>query len=428
MKNITLKIFIKGFFLFWVGLMLTTHLSASEFIITVQTDNDGNSTDTQFTIPTHANSEYSYDVDCENDGSNKATGVTGNFTCNYDVPGTYTIAINYNFPRIYFNNSGDKKKILSVEQWGSDAWDSMDMAFYGAENLVINAADTPDLSNATSLRGMFYDATNLGNGSGNWNWDISNISSIYSMFRYASSFNKDIGSWDISGISLMNVLFQGASSFNQDIGNWDTSDVTNMYGMFGGANSFNQDLSDWDFSSVTSFNGMFNGVPLSISNYDNLLISLNEQSALDGITFTADASSYCQGESNRTALIEDHAWGFDDLGSNCTFYISTPNNMSVESGLTLVGYVYAMDTMAMTQYSIIGGADGDKFTIDISSGELNFSTTPNYYTPTDSNGDNVYRVQIKASADMESDVQTIKVTVTNGSNVSIVPIINYLLF
>jgi len=98
--------------------------SADDFVITVQTDNLGSSSSTQFTIPT-TGSGYNYNVDCDDDGFDEATGQTGNYTCNYGSAGTYTVRIKDNsgagtgFPRIYFNNGGDKYKLLTIEQWGT---------------------------------------------------------------------------------------------------------------------------------------------------------------------------------------------------------------------------------------------------------------------------------------------------------------------
>ena len=40
--------------------------------------------------------------------------------------------------------------------------------------------------------------------------------------------------------------------FNQNISQWDVSNVTDMYSMFNYAYSFNQDLSIWDVENVTS--------------------------------------------------------------------------------------------------------------------------------------------------------------------------------
>lgn len=83
---------------------------------TWKTDNAGTSNSTSITIPT-TGSGYNYSVDWNNDGTFDETGLTANVTHDFGTAGTYTIRITGSFPRIYFNNGGDRLKILSVNQW-----------------------------------------------------------------------------------------------------------------------------------------------------------------------------------------------------------------------------------------------------------------------------------------------------------------------
>ena len=46
------------------------------------------------------------------------------------------------------------------------------------------------------------------------------------------SFNQTIGSWDVSQVTTMQGMFARATAFNQDIGSWNVSKVTNMSSMF----------------------------------------------------------------------------------------------------------------------------------------------------------------------------------------------------
>ena len=130
-----------------------------DFVITVQTDNAGTSSDTQFMIPT-AGSGYNYNVDCDNDGSDETKGETVTTSAIISA-GTYTVRIKDNtgagtgFPRIYFNNGGDKEKILTIEQWGTGQWTSMESAFYGCSNLEGRRQMRLDLSNVTDMSHMF---------------------------------------------------------------------------------------------------------------------------------------------------------------------------------------------------------------------------------------------------------------------------------
>ena len=48
-------------------------------------------------------------------------------------------------------------------------------------------------------------------------------------------------------------------------------------------------------------------------------------------------------------------------------------------------------------FSITGGADAAKFSIQLSTGALNFNTAPDFEAPSDTNGDNVYLVQVTAN-------------------------------
>ncbi|MCC6967643.1 MAG: DUF4347 domain-containing protein, partial [Nitrospira sp.] len=72
------------------------------------------------------------------------------------------------------------------------------------------------------------------------------------------------------------------------------------------------------------------------------------------------------------------------------------------------------DTRQTLTYSISGGADASKFTIDSGSGALQFATAPNFETPTDSGANNVYDVTVRVSDNNGGiDTQAIAVTVSN---------------
>ncbi len=229
---------------------------ADEFVTTWKTDNPGTSNSTSITIPT-AGIGYNYQVDWDDDGIFDQTGITGSVTHDFGTAGTYVVRIKGSFPSILFNNTGDKEKILSVEQWGLSSWNTMYAAFYGAKNLVINASDTPDLSNVASLHSMFRDAESLGGGAGSWNWNTGNVTTTREMFRGATTFNKPLNSWDVSQVTDMNSMFDSVASFNQPLNSWNVGKVTNMTSMFYGASSFNQQIGLWDTSKVTTMRRLF---------------------------------------------------------------------------------------------------------------------------------------------------------------------------
>lgn len=170
---------IKILFLIMLASLLPLYAVAQQpFITTWKTDNPGSSCDACITIPTTGGG-YNYEVDWNNDGIYEETGINGNVTHDFGTPGTYTIRIRGDFPRIYFasHNLGDDLKILAINQWGDIAWTSMEYAFTGCRNLTSNATDVPDLSNLTDMSYMFSGASSF-NGDLS-NWDVSNVTKMF---------------------------------------------------------------------------------------------------------------------------------------------------------------------------------------------------------------------------------------------------------
>ena len=93
-------------------------------------------------------------------------------------------------------------------------------------------------------------------------------------------------------------------------------------------------------------------------------------------------------------------------------------NLNVTENTTAVTTVTSTDVDGGTAvYTIIGGLDAAQFSINSSTGELVFLSAPDYETPTDSNGDNVYVVTVQVSdGNGGADTQMINVTVTDVAN------------
>ena len=233
-------------------------------------------------------SSPSYDFTIEWGDGSPSENLTGNdfiFSHTYSNPGTYTVKISGTFPGMdlvddSFNSDdpidNHTLKILSVEQWGDIVWYNVSFMFEDAENLTINATDAPDLSQVTSLAGMFSGARNM---------------------------NGDLSNWDVSNVTNMERMFQRAYSFNGDISGWDVSNVTDMYSMFYSAYSFDQNLGNWDVSKVSDFDRFFSGL-MSVENYNATLSGWSQLTLQSGITIDFGLSMYSDaGEAARQSII-----------------------------------------------------------------------------------------------------------------------------
>ncbi len=108
------------------------------------------------------------------------------------------------------------------------------------------------------LKELIQIGQNLFGDDGNFNWiDTSEITDMYCLFYYNTTFNGHIELWDVSSVTNMEYMFAYAKKFNQQIGDWDVSNVTNMHAMFFNASKFNQPIGAWDVSNVIRFDKMF---------------------------------------------------------------------------------------------------------------------------------------------------------------------------
>ena len=240
----------------------------------------GSSAANQVRLPLEPNGTYNFIVDWgDQTGSVITSWNQAEVTHTYANPGNapFTITVFDTNGSVLdgwrFNNSGDRLKILTVEQWGKVKLGNNGGYFYGAENLTSDATDAPDLTDTANLTYAFHSANKLDGGAKNW--DTSESTDMSLMFAAAHAFNEDIGGWDTSNVTTMNGMFADAESFNQDIGDWNTGQVTDMGYMFAEAESFNQDIGRWNTSVVEDMSYMFSlAYPFNqdISDWDTSLV------------------------------------------------------------------------------------------------------------------------------------------------------------
>lgn len=263
---------------------------ATAFTITVKTDNAGSAADT-FVLPTTG---AGYDcVVYWGDGTATAhAGTPGNISHTYPAAGTYTIRVNGTFPRIYFNNAGDKAKLITINHWGNIVWTSMLNAFYGCSEMQGAWTDAPDLSTASmSTRFMFY-------GCAKFNWPVV---------------------FDTSTVIDMNSMFLGCTIFNQSVASFDTSLCQNFFRMFYKCSAFKQSLATFSLAAMTEIGLMLQYSNLNATgtttNYDATLVAWAAADVPNSKSFHGGYSKYSDtGQTARQSLIDDDLWSIDDGG------------------------------------------------------------------------------------------------------------------
>ncbi len=382
-------------------------INSTDFVTTWKTDtaDTGDSCDSCIELPTsYGGYTYNYDVDWDNDGIFDELGLVGDAAHDYGVPGEYTVRIRGDYPTIGWSDgaSDDDYKLLSVDQWGSVQWESMQHAFHNASNLVVTASDTPDLSNVTSMRGMFYGA---------------------------SSLTGDFSNWNVSNVTDMEVTFQNAALFNSDISGWDVGNVTDMDYMFFNAQSFNQNLGSWNMSSVLSLNLMLPFSGTSVDNYEAMLQGWALQPLQSNVS-AGGGMTYCKAQAAvaRQYIIDTFSWNFngnvqycgtvafsDDGSSSVTLATDSPSGTVLDT-LTTSYFTPTSYSLSCTvpgaddSFFAIGGSNNDEL---ITTAALDFNNTQ------DSDGNNEYHVCVKATDDEGREaMSTLYVTVLAAPSVS----------
>ncbi len=375
------KIFI-AFALYGSG--FTTIMGQRAFITTWQSSHVGD-----FAHINTVGEGYNYSITWGKVGESEAegteSGLSDTYFITFDEPGVYQVSISGEFPNLLFQDNVD---LLSVEQWGDIAWQSLSNAFNGCTNLVINATDAPDLSDVRHIGSMFrnarsfnqdishWDVSNINNmdllfyGATSFNqplnsWDVSNVTNMSFMFMFAAEFDQPLHSWDVSNVTDMSMMFRGASSFNQDINSWDVSNVTNMSAMFHDHTIFNKPLNNWNVGKVTDMSHMFN----KATNFDQPLddwdvgnVTDMSHMFIDAKAFNQNLNSWDVGNVTNMSFMFGLTEGFNQNLNG--WEIGNVNNMSgmftLATGISVVNYDSTLQSWAEqdVQPNISLGADG----------------------------------------------------------------------
>lgn len=115
-------------------------LIGSSFKFLIDTSKPGSPSNT-FVLPLNSNYSYNFNINW-GDGCFESVISNSNISHTYLTSGVYAVEIWGSFPAIYFNNTGDRLKLVEIQQWGSSMeWLSFASAFRGCSNLIITAID-----------------------------------------------------------------------------------------------------------------------------------------------------------------------------------------------------------------------------------------------------------------------------------------------
>lgn len=183
----------------------------------------------------------SWNADANNSGSIKCyiTGTVLTIAGN----GSGKIAANTNSQQIFFKSSDPFSSVTAI-----------------------NGLNLIDTSSVTNLLGAFGHMSSLTSIdlSG---WDVSNVTTMVSLFIDCSSLTEIIGisNWNVGNLTTMKQMFSGCISLiSLDLSNWNTGNVTDMKFAFGSTSEIGTmalttigDTSNWNTSKVTDFSYMF---------------------------------------------------------------------------------------------------------------------------------------------------------------------------
>ena len=168
-----------------------------------------------------------------------------------------------------------------------------------------------------------------------------------------------------------------------------------------------------ELSSLTSLvtlnlqnNQLSGSIPTELSSLTNLVTLSLADNELTGSIPTELGSL--------TSLVTLWLW-YNNLTGSVSVDLSNLNNLRLdypENGTRAITTVSANSLVEASTYWTLSGDDADEFSIS-GSGELTFSSPPDYESPADAGGDNRYTVVVDASDGTDTDTLNVELHVTN---------------
>lgn len=251
-----------------------------------------------------------------------------------------------------------------------------------------------------------YEEINAGEAGANFGWPYFEGADYGELFRTpgyrdapgASDFYDQVA----SGVIEIHAAYRALSHFEGDPG-FQVNAIVGASSIYTGYRYPSEFLNDYFFTDIVEG--------------EIYAVDINDRTKLK---FVADIGDF--GPSHFVQGPDGYMYLLDLVGSrmmrleieNESPQITSSAAVSTAENASAVTMVAASDPDSDTiVYSIVGGDDADKFTIDAGSGQLSFRQPPDFESPGDAGLDNTYAVIVQASDRNTSATQAIVVTVTN---------------
>ena len=299
-----------GLYLTFGGSYLSKPTPDTAFRIKVDTTKEGSAINTMI-IPTNGEG-YDFSIDWGDGTIEDISGTSPTVSHIYNTGGEYKIDITGTFPKIYFNNIGDKLKVLEVLNFGDYGTGISDQqnAFHGCGNLISisgysNGINT-SLVNGYQMFNLCGSLTSMSN-----NITFENLETGSRMFRQCGldSLSENI---NLSKLTLASAMFanNNISELPEFI---HLISIVDGSGMFVNC-SITSILGIVTLSNLSNGSTMFLGNTINTEDYSNLLIRMEANNVNTGVSFHGGHSKYnLAGQEAKNALLA-RGWTIEDGG------------------------------------------------------------------------------------------------------------------
>jgi len=154
-----------------------------------------------------------------------------------------------------------------IALWDTSNVTDMGSLFYKAEHFDDDLSRW-DTSRVTNMEFMFFGASSF-TGRRRWDypqmiWNTSAVQNMHNMFAGATAVvsldGLGLSHWDVSQVTTMNSMFQEATHFQGDLSKWNTLHVQDLTSMLEDAKALTTlDVRNWNIDRVTAMDAMLYG-------------------------------------------------------------------------------------------------------------------------------------------------------------------------